>query len=141
MPQYKYPASQSDSVLITRGERHGRRLRSSNLPLSPLQELPRRGHSVRGNLSIIMDDNAPDPDPTADAIHSLTKQLHALSVKLDPFRGSESENVEDFIKDFNSYVTNTGQTSDEDKKQVLQTHLKDSAKQWWKLQDDTKPIA
>ena len=88
-----------------------------------------------------MDNQDQDQDPTAEAIHSLTKQLHALSVKLDPYKGTESENVEDFIKDFNNYVTNTGQTSDEDKKQVLQTHLKDSAKQWWKLQDDAKPIA
>ena len=78
-------------------------------------------------------------DPTAEAIHSLTKQLHALSVKLDPFKGSDTENVEDFIKDFNKFVNNTGQTEEEDKKQVLQTHLKDLAKEWWKLQDDNKP--
>ena len=49
-------------------------------------------------------------DPTAEAIHSLTKQLHALSVKLDPFKGSDTENVEDFIKDFNKFNNNTGQT-------------------------------
>ena len=128
MPHYKYPTSPSDSVLISRGQNHGRRLRSSNLPLSPIQELPRRGHTVRRNLSIIMDNQDQDQDPTAEAIHSLTKQLHALSVKLDPFKGTESENIDDFIKDFNNYVTNTGQTSEEDKKQVLQTHLKNNFK-------------
>ena len=83
---------------------------------------------------------AEEPDHTAEAIHSLTKQLHALSVKLETFKGSETENVDDFIKDFKKYVTNTGLTDEEDKKQVLQSHLKDLAKEWWKLQDDTKPM-
>ena len=141
MPKYKYPASPTDNILIARGARHGRRLRSSDSPLSPIPELPQRGRQVRRNLSLIMANQEQEADPTAEAIQSLTKQLHALSVKLDPFKGLESENISDFIKDFNNYVNNTGQTSEEDKKQVLQTHLKDLAKQWWKLQDDTKPIA
>ena len=81
---------------------------------------------------------ADEPDHTAEAIHSLTKQLHALSVKLDPFKGSEAENIEDFIKDFKKFVNNMGQTEEDDMKQVLQSHLKDLAKEWWKLQDDTK---
>ena len=80
-------------------------------------------------------------DDTATAIQSLTKQLHALSVKLDIFKGTESENVEDFIKDFNAYLTATGLIEEEDKKQVLKSHLKDIAKEWWKLQDQTKTTA
>ena len=82
-----------------------------------------------------------DDQTTAGAVRSLTKQLHALSVKLDPFKGSDTENVEDFIKDFTKYVASTGQTEEEAKKQVLQYHLKDLAKEWRKLQDDTKTTA
>ena len=109
----------------------------------PVQDLLRRGHNIRSDfhnnhrdLGIMADDQT-----TAGAVRSLTKQLHALSVKLDPFKGSDTENVEDFIKDFTKYVTSTGQTEEEDKKQVLQSHLKESAKEWWKLQDDTKTTA
>ena len=95
MPKYKYPASPTDNILIARGARHGRRLRSSNSPLPPIPELPERGRKVRRNLSIIMDNQQQDADPTAEAIQSLTKQLHALSVKLDPFKGLECENIDD----------------------------------------------
>ena len=135
------PGHPSNNIRIAGTARRGPRLRSHRGALSPVQDLPRRRHNLRTeHYNIQRNINAMDNE-TAGAIKSLTKQLHALSVKLEPFKGNETENVEDFIKDFNKYVINTGQTAEEDMKQVLQTHLKDLAKEWWKLQDDTQNTA
>ena len=74
----------------------------------------RRRSNSESNISTATEEEEIMADETATAIQSLTKQLHALSVKLDTFRGTESENVEDFIKDFKTYLTATGLTEEED---------------------------
>ena len=135
------PGHLSANIRTASTARRGPRLRSHLGPASPEQDLPRRRHNRRRDHHNTNRDIGTMDNATAGAIQVLTKQLHALSVKLEPFKGNETENVEDFIKDFTKYVDNTGQTAEEDKKQVLQTHLKDLAKEWWKLQDDTQDTA
>ena len=122
------PGHLSANIRIAATARRGPRLRSHLGPASPEQDLPRRRHNRRRDHHNTNRDIGTMDNATAGAIKVLTKQLHALSVKLEPFKGNETENVEDFIKDFTKYVDNTGQTAEEDKKQVLQTHLKDLAK-------------
>ena len=109
--------------------------RSSDItsPLSPIPPLPPRG---RKRKAINFTPVAPVPNfneyfeeimqaqDTATAITALAKQLTALSVKLEPFRGGLNESVDDFIKDFKAYKTITGRNED-DAKQILKSHLKD----------------
>lgn len=69
---------------------------------------------------------------TAKALRSLTAGLKALSLKLESYSGDlDNDRIEDFVAHLNRFLEVTGKTSDPEKKQILEMHLKGSAKAWY----------
>ena len=63
---------------------------------------------------------------TPDDIAKLGKRLGAMWVRLEPFDGSQ--NVSDFFKDLQRYLSQTGNTTDQEKLDTLISHITGEAK-------------
>ena len=63
---------------------------------------------------------------TPDDIAKLGKRLGAMWVRLEPFDGSQ--NVSDFFKDLQRYLSQTGNTTDQEKLYTLISHISGEAK-------------
>ena len=73
---------------------------------------------------------------TPNAIRSLTTNINALTLKLEPYTGDESgTKIQEFISDLRKYLEATGKSSECEKKQVLRMHLKGAAKVWFRSLD------
>ena len=70
----------------------------------------------------------------ANAVASLAQHMNALTARLDDFSGTETENVTDFITDFQRYCEHLGQDTSEERKIILSSRLKKDAKKWYRLQ-------
>ena len=77
-------------------------------------------------LESLFSNNDPTMAVTPDDIAKLGKCLGAMWVRLEPFDGSQ--NVSDFFKDLQRYLSQTGNTSDEEKLDTLISHITGEAK-------------
>ena len=102
----------------------------------PLHVYPTR-HRVRqlgvdtieeydNNLDNLFSNNNPTMAVTPDDIAKLGKRLGAMWVRLEPFDGSQ--NVSDFFKDLQRYLSQTGNTTDQEKLDTLISHISGEAK-------------
>ena len=77
-------------------------------------------------LDNLFSDNNPNMAVTPDVIAKLGKRLGAMWVRLEPFDGSQ--NVSDFFKDLQRYLSQTGNTTDQEKLDTLISHITGEAK-------------
>ena len=67
-----------------------------------------------------------------EVLKMLTKQLNALTIKIDSFDGTG--NVQEFLDDFNDYCKEAGKNTEAEKLAVLKNNLHGNAKEWYRLQ-------
>ena len=77
-------------------------------------------------LDNLFSDNNPTMAVTPDDIAKLGKRPGAMWVRLEPFDGSQ--NVSDFFKDLQRYLSQTGNTTDQEKLDTLISHITGEAK-------------
>ena len=77
-------------------------------------------------LDNLFSDNNSTMAVTPDDVAKLGKRLGAMWVRLEPFDGSQ--NVSDFFKDLQRYLSQTGNTTDQEKLDTLISHITGEAK-------------
>ena len=77
-------------------------------------------------LDNLFSNSNPTMAVTPDDIPKLGKRLGAIWVRLEPFDGSQ--NVSDFFKDLQRYLSQTGNATDQEKLDTLISHISGEAK-------------